>query len=480
MDALSPGVEQLRRELAARGWTGQDLVDQVQKWAYDHGEGTLGLTRSYVSEWLSGKRGVSRPYARRLGGLLGIPADGFLDRRVAGAGEFFAPGPEWSFISPAGRAALDRLQTMDIVELAGVMATWSQGLNPTVSRRELLLKLSAALALAASAPLLDTPAADTQDQVTKIPPGGVDEATIVHIERSLQDYRRQGDLLGPPLALQTAMAQRQLVRRILKEAHEQLRLRATSVYAELTQLIGWLLFNLGDYRAAAYYYDEARTAAHDAGNVGLVTYVLCTMSQLSSWQGRPRVGIDHAVAAQAWAQHSGDHRASAYAADVAARAYAADQRVDQCQGALDLEQTELEKARHQSPLDTRWYFHDESFFWGTRSECALRLGASEEAWEAATKSLALVDPTNVHNYALTLALQGEARLRQGEIAEASRIIGDVARLNAVSRSQRVGQQIAHLRGELTRWEGTQPVRELDELLNHYASSRKGKGITQRS
>jgi transcriptional regulator with XRE-family HTH domain len=78
---LAQGIEQLRRELMNRGWSEQDLVDHIQKWAYDHGEGTLGITRSYVSEWLNGKRGVSVPYARRLQGVVGIPADHFADRR---------------------------------------------------------------------------------------------------------------------------------------------------------------------------------------------------------------------------------------------------------------------------------------------------------------------------------------------------------------------------------------------------------------
>jgi hypothetical protein len=204
------------------------------------------------------------------------------------------------------------------------------------------------------------------------------------------------------------------------------------------------------------------------------------MSQLSTWQGRPRIGIDHAAAAQAWAEQSGDHRACAYAADVAARAYAADHRAGKCREVLDLEHQELQEVKDQQSVDSRWYFHDESFYWGTRSECALRLGASDEAWEAASKSLALVDPANLHNYAHTLALQGEARMQQGEVVEASRIIGDVARLNAVNRSRRVGQQIARLRAGLVRWERTQPVRDLDELLSHYARPPRGRGITKRS
>jgi hypothetical protein len=46
------------------------------------------------------------------------------------------------------------------------------------------------------------------------------------------------------------------------------------------------------------------SAAHDAQNVELVAYILCTMSHLATWQGKPRVGIDHAVAAAVWAEQA--------------------------------------------------------------------------------------------------------------------------------------------------------------------------------
>jgi transcriptional regulator with XRE-family HTH domain len=85
--AIAPGIEQIRRELVERGWSHQALADRIQHWAYRNGEGTLGVTRSYVSEWLTGKRGISAPYAHRLEGVLGIPADQFIDRRSARARE---------------------------------------------------------------------------------------------------------------------------------------------------------------------------------------------------------------------------------------------------------------------------------------------------------------------------------------------------------------------------------------------------------
>ena len=53
-----------------------------KNWEYRHGAGRhLGVSRSYVSEWETGKRGVSRDYAIRIEGVTGIPRDHFIDHR---------------------------------------------------------------------------------------------------------------------------------------------------------------------------------------------------------------------------------------------------------------------------------------------------------------------------------------------------------------------------------------------------------------
>jgi hypothetical protein len=204
------------------------------------------------------------------------------------------------------------------------------------------------------------------------------------------------------------------------------------------------------------------------------------MSHLATWRKQPRVGIDHAIAAQTWAAQTPSAKAQAYAADVAARAYAADRQASRCQAALEDEGAELALAAEaDTPMSSWWYFHDESFYYGTKSECALQLGAPEAAWRAAEHSLKLADPANVHNYAHTMALQAEARIRQSDIGHACRIIDDIAKLTAVNRSGRMTQRICRLRQALKPWERTRNVRTLDEQLAHYGVP-SGNEITNRS
>lgn len=362
-----------------------------------------------------------------------------------------------------------RLHDIRFDELAQALIMWVQQANPGLDRRELLLKISTALTVAAAAPLLDIADADERERVATVlgNPSRLDLATITHAERVLQHYRRQGDVLGPQIALQTALAQRQVIADLLPSAPGALRSRVLTVYAELSQMVGWQMYNLGDYRAAQYYYDDARTAAHDAENTELVTYVLCTMSQLATWQNKPRVGIDHAIAAQAWAAQADSPAARGYAADVAARAFATAQQHAKAEHALEQEHDAVRDMVAGTPLVSWWYFYDESFYWGTNAECALVLDAPEKALAAARTSLPMIDPTNVHNYAHTLALQSQAHLQQGDIAEASAIVGDIAQISGVNRSPRITQRICDLRTALTPWHRTRAVRKLDDLLAHY-------------
>ncbi|MGI9001069.1 MAG: hypothetical protein ACR2GH_05325 [Pseudonocardia sp.] len=378
---------------------------------------------------------------------------------------------------------LQQLHEVDFTELIQVIVMWMQRLDPSVNRRELLSKLSAGYTLAAVTPLFDMLNLEEHDRVARFQqhPENFDLAALSYVERMIINLRRQGDVLGPQLTLHSVIGHRQLARRLARAAPAELQPRAVSAYAELTQLLGWLCFNMGDYRSAAHYYDDARTAAHEAQNVELVAYILCTMSQLATWQGKPRVGIDHAVAAAVWAEQAHSPLARAYAADVAVRAYVADNQPDKYRETLDREYAALHATRADEPTAAWWYFYNESFYWSTESKCALKLGRPDSAIDALDKSLPLTDPTNVHDYTFRLLFRAEARIQQAEITEASRLVADVTRLTAGSSSQLIVQRITGIRGLLAPWERAQPVRELDEQLVSYCSTTgSGNGSTKRT
>jgi tetratricopeptide (TPR) repeat protein len=365
-------------------------------------------------------------------------------------------------------------------QLAQVIVMWTQRLGPFANRREVLSTLSAALTLAAAAPLFDALDPDDVERVARTIQGSsdFDEPTLHYCAGMADALRRQDRVLGPQLTMQSALGHRDVARRLAASAPPELRQFAISVYAELTQLVGWLCFNLGDYRGAQHYYEDARSAAHDAQNIEVVTFSVGAMSYLAAWQGKARVGIDHAIVTQSWAAQTGNSRAAGYAADVAARAFAADQQADACRAALDAAQ-ETVVGIGSDGADPRWsYFYDESIYWGTVSDCALRLRDPDRALETASKSLAIMEPVDLHNRTFTLLLQGDAFTQKGEIAEACQVIGEVVTRTATANtSLRIRQRVTELVGALEPWQRSKPVRELNELVRAYSQPSPGSART---
>lgn len=334
--------------------------------------------------------------------------------------------------------------------------------------------------LATAAPFFDALDPKERERVTQVVQGatGFNEPALRYCEGMASALRQQNQALGPRLVLQSTLGYRDVAGRLAHSAPSELQQRAISVYAELTQLAGWMSFNLEDYRGAREYYDDARSAAHDAQNVELVTYTLCSMSYLATWQGKPRVGIDHAIVAQSWAARTDSPRAEGYAADVAARACAADQQANTCRKKLDAAQATLAAIGADDGDPRWWHCFNESVFWGTTSDCALRLGDPERALETVSKSLAVSDPADVHNHAFRMLFQAGAFVQKGEIAEASRAVGEVVTLTATHTSLRIHQRTTELRAALAPWQRSKPVRELDELMATHSPSPRGSGGTE--
>ncbi|MEK8173321.1 hypothetical protein NKH77_43760 [Streptomyces sp. M19] len=218
--------------------------------------------------------------------------------------------------------------------------------------------------------------------------------------------------------MQTAMAQRHVIADLVADAPDALRPRILTIYAELSQMVGWQLYNLGDYRAAQYYYDDARTAAHDAENTELVTYILCTMSQLATWQNKP-----------AWASTTPSPPRRGPARPRATPPVATPPMSPLARslplGNMTRPSAHWSKSKLPSmtgaPIPVPLPGGTSTTSPSPGDAGRMRAGPQhpDQALTAARTALPKIDPTNVHNYAHTLALESEAHLQQGNIPEAS-------------------------------------------------------------
>ncbi|MGQ0776819.1 MAG: hypothetical protein ACT4NY_20775 [Pseudonocardiales bacterium] len=205
--------------------------------------------------------------------------------------------------------------------------------------------------------------------------------------------------------------------------------------------------------------------AHEAQDIELGAFVLCNMSHLATWQGQPRIGIDHGVATGQWANRTGDLRVRAYTADVTARAYAADGQRTACLTALDAAHTALTRADDQQP--SYIHFYDEALHISVRGLCHLELHDGQRAAEYGQQSLSNLDRSRTRNVAMTIVDLGRAYVQCNEIDEATRLLGDAGEIAARNSSARLVELLKQGRADLQPWKDSAAVRALDDRLRSH-------------
>jgi hypothetical protein len=372
-------------------------------------------------------------------------------------GSLIAPDDETP-VAPAGR---DQAYDQFIELLIG----WATN----VERRALLQRLGWMTTAIAATPLLASIDSEEQRRMVAVcaEPGRLDMQTIEHIEGVLWHCKRQDDVLGPHAALDTVLAQRNLARFLERDCPDSLRPRLLSVLSNASRQAGWLCFDLGDFASAWHYYDDARTLAHEAEDTELGAYVLCNMSHLATWQRKARIGIDHAVAAGEWAKRTDDVLLQAYAADVAARAYAADGQADACLRALDAAEAALALSDGTDQPSRFVHFYTASLHASTRGQCYLELGRVDEGVSCTRRSLASFDPAFLRNVAMTTVDLSTALVHCNQIEEAALLLGDAGHLATRNRSVRLSTLVRQTRATMEPWAQISAVRLLDERLVSY-------------
>ena len=244
--------EELRAARLARDWSEDDLADQIQNWEYRHGAGRhLGVSRSYVSEWETGKRGVSRAYAIRIEGVTGIPQDHFIDHR-------------------SSRGRVVRLQE------AEVGLHWTDDLDDAVEemvelwrcrldRREFLVAMAAAAVTSEVALrwLVSPPDERVQRDTGH---GWVGHSDIEAVRAMQSSLKAIDDAHGGGVALPMAVEYlRGEVAPLLHSRYSEAMGRALfSATAEFTLCVGWMAYDAGKHGLAQRYMTQALRMSHAA------------------------------------------------------------------------------------------------------------------------------------------------------------------------------------------------------------------------
>ncbi len=348
-------------------------------------------------------------------------------------------------------------------QLANLFRRWVGRMN----RRELIQLLGWAVTTISASPVVSGLNIDEQQRLARAisSPSRVDAQVIDHIETMHRYCKRQDDALGSRAALPIALAQRNLVDGLLSECPTVLQSRLLSVYSDMLTSVGYYFFDLNDFDSARHYCDQARVAAHDAGNAELGIYALSEMSYIASAQNKVPATIDLAAAAQSLASKAEDlPLMRIYATQAAATAYAVDGQYRECMVECEKAEDGLASIGQVPELG---YFLNEGYLARMKSECLLRLGKPQEAAASASAGLMLYDKSFADGYTQCTLHLGNAHLQSGEINEAAHVVGDAAGLAVQTHSPRLIKEIHETRARLQPWRDTRAVKELDDRLAAY-------------
>ncbi|MFC6086216.1 hypothetical protein [Sphaerisporangium aureirubrum] len=335
-----------------------------------------------------------------------------------------------------------------------------------VKRRDLLFELALALGGTPALVLLRHLSPPEKDRLlTAVRPSTrVDAATVEVIEKLTARCRRLDDDFGPATVLPIVDGQRTLITGLL---HREtllpgLRERLISSYAQLSQLAGYLHYDLMDHTGARLRYEEALAAAHQIADATLIVYLHTCLSWMAIDRGEVGRALDHVFAAEGWLRRSPSHLVRSVHAMDRARVMAHDGRARDSAHALD-QSIDLVGLRRTEADPAYLYWCTPGWMQNHAADCLLTLTRLDEAITSAERTLASsTTPKLVRGQAMLYC--AEALIRQRDLPHAITRIREAARLTPVHSSARLADSVRRTRTRLQPWATNKHVRALDEEL----------------
>ncbi|WP_326641879.1 hypothetical protein OG884_03030 [Streptosporangium sp. NBC_01755] len=362
-----------------------------------------------------------------------------------------ASGTVPAALTPAGCAALLRALRAEEAD---------------VKRRDLLFELALAMGGAPALVLLRHLSPPEKDRLATAvrTSGRVDAGTVEVIEKLTARCRRLDDDFGPETVLPVVDAQRELVAGLLRGETllPALRDRLTYAYAQLSQLAGYLQYDLMDYAGAQRRYREALGAAHQIADPTLITYLHTCLSNIFLRQGQTGRALDHIYAAEGWARRSPSALLRSLHAIDMARALARSGSVRESEHALARSRQLVSQPRSEADPSYLYWWTPIGVQRNT-AYCMLAWGRLTDAIDSAEQALA-IPMTRKIAHGEALLYYAEALTRKREIPAAVDKIRGAAHLAGSHSSGQLTDSVRQARTRLQPWAGNKHVRHLDEEL----------------
>lgn len=451
MTTTRPRLRPLREE---RGWTQQEVAEQIARLAWLRRREHVGVNADMVAKWERGEKRPSPRYRELLCLLFGADAQalgiGAAVQPLAGIG---SEPDEGSLIATLGGAAslLDQLGAAGAILQPRMFGVWKDELM----HRRAVLKL---ISLATTASFASTSGADLRS-------GKPTPETAQDLDHLAGRYQALYHSTAPAVLMTPVVAHLETLRDLLRQGGTaSLRRKLLTNQARVATLAGRLaFFDLRDSLSARGYYNLALESAHEAGDQLQAAAALAHTAFIPAADHGFAAALDYLRGATHHVGKRPDGR-------VASWLCAVESEIQTNAGAHTAALVSIDRAREElaSPglaADLPWFdYYDATRLSGFAGYATLRAGRPEESRAALTDALGHLPRTAVKQRAVFLADIASVELSCGDLDQACRIAAD-----AVGELQQAGYAIGFgrlrdFRSSVEPWSNSTPVRALDEQL----------------
>lgn len=342
--------------------------------------------------------------------------------------------------------------------------------NDDVDRREFVTKALLGAAGAGLIPSIDPLAAEPWERLGRAlrQPGGVDQATVSHLEQAMTALESLEYELAPVALIGPVRGHLMEVVRLLESSPpSRARRDLLSIAGETAATAGWLMWDLDRPADVRAYWHVGLQAARDAGDRALVAFVLASVS--FELRDRPAHRVQHLRGLERDA--SPRTKAWIYSTEAEAYALIGDERA--CLRALDRADSVLARlGDDRGTRRPRYDPFDENRMLGERGAALVKLASYEsrrfrhrgiEARATLERALAAMfgQPRMVNSlrvsYARALAQLGEV---DGATQAAHQALDGVAAMGVQTTLDSLRKVVY----DLEPWRDSRAVRHLDERL----------------
>jgi transcriptional regulator with XRE-family HTH domain len=444
----------LREFREARGWTQQDVADQLARVAWLRRREHVGVNADMVAKWERGAKGISRHYRELLCLLYDTDAAALgIGPAVQVASQPVAEEGDGSLLDLLGGAAslLDQLGPAGSMLRPWVFGVWKDDL---MQRRALLKLIGLVTATGIAGAEADEPRS-----------GKPTPEVAQDLDQLAGRYQVLYHSTAPAVLMTPVVAHLETLGDLLREGGPvPVRRRLLANRARVATLAGRLaFFDLRDPLSAHGYYNLALESAREAGDPFQGAAALAHMAFIPAADYDFSASLDYLHGATAQVAKRADNRVASWLSAI-------ESEIETNAGSHTAALAAIDRAREtlaepgQGP-DLPWFdYYDATRLSGFAGYATLRAGRPEESYTALTDALAGLPQAAVKQRAVFLADIATVQLACGDLDEACRTAGDAAdQLSQAGYAIGLGR-LREFRAAVQRWSDSAAVRALDDQL----------------